>query len=374
MALSPPDQALLMRLAPTLYPLLGERDGAAKLVQELPRTYSPADVSTPQPALGGPQRVWELCGVYFLIERRFNDALPIFERLYLHMLDWQDQAGDRCHKGMPLVWIAECHLGLSHPAICRRFLMLTLCEDAIRDNGTIPADQSGIYFRLVWREGISDKRVQEYARLAFNIWKKDTKECRYPEWVLQGLGFEWQHVNPSTEETTVYSANPRYIDFLVKRLGERTGKILERLSQYIFSVIPGMICNTRAQTPSTDYDIVCSQYGQMIDFRSEIGRYFIGECKDWKKVVGTSAFAKFSHVIDTVKCKFGVIFSRSGISGVGKATNAEREQIKTFQNRGVVIIVVSESDLTQLAVGDNFITMLRRKYEKVRLDLRKELL
>lgn len=111
-----------------------------------------------------------------------------------------------------------------------------------------------------------------------------------------------------------------------------------------------------------------------MDFRSEIGRYFIGECKDWKKVAGTSAFAKFSHVIDTVKCKFGIIFSRRGISGVGKATDAEREQIKTFQSKGVVIIVLGEADLKHLAAGENFITMLRRKYEKVRLDLRKELL
>src|SRR5262249_33380039 len=102
--------------------------------------------------------------------------------------------------------------------------------------------------------------------------------------------------------------------------------------------------------------------------------YFIGECKDWKKKVGTTAFGKFSHVIDTVKCKFGIILSRRGISGVGKGTDAEREQIKTFQSKGVVIIVVTETDLRQLATGDNFITMLHRKYEKVRLDLRKELL
>jgi hypothetical protein len=311
--------------------ILDQRDGAAKLVQELPRAYSPADVSTLQPAGGGPQRAWELCGLYFLNQGRFNDALPLFERLYLHMLEWQEQAADRCHKAMPLVWIAECHFHLGHPAICRRFLMLTLCEDAILQNGTIPADQSGIYFRLVWREGISDARVQEYARLAFKAWKKQKKECRYPEWVLQYLGSEWQHVNPSTKETTVYSANPKYIDFLLKRLGEKTGKSLERLSQYLFSVIPGVICNTRAQTPSTDYDIVCSQYGEMVDFRSEIGRYFIGECKDWKKSVGTTAFAKFSHIIDTVQCKFGIIFCQRGISGAGKAMNAEREQIKTFK-------------------------------------------
>jgi hypothetical protein len=59
---------------------------------------------------------------------------------------------------------------------------------------------------------------------------------------------------------------------------------------------------------------------------------------------------------------------------VGKATDAKREQIKTFQSRGVVIIVLGEADLKQVAAGENFITMLRRKYEKVRLDLRKELL
>jgi len=82
----------------------------------------------------------------------------------------------------------------------------------------------------------------------------------------------------------------------------------------------------------------------MVDFRSEIGRYFIGECKDWKKTVGTSAFGKFAHVIDTVKSKFGIIFSRRGISGAGKAKDAEREQIKTFQSKGVVIIVLGEAD------------------------------
>jgi hypothetical protein len=359
-------------LPPDLINLLGHRDGAAKLVQELPRVYSREDVSRPSQA--GPQRAWELCGLYFLQQGRFHDALAIFERLYFHMLDWQQHAADRCHKGMPLVWMAECHLQLGHPAIARRFLMLTLCEDAIRSEGTIPPDESGIYFRLVWREGISDARVQKYAQLAYRASKKKRKESRFPEWVLQELGSEWQHVNPSIQESTVYPANPIYIKFLMDSLGEKTGKALERLSQYVFSVIPGMICNTRAQTVSTEYDIVCSQYGEMVDFRSEIGRYFIGECKDWRKTVGTSAFAKFCHIVDTAKCTFGIIFSRKGISGTDKGRAAEREQIKTFQKNGVVIVVVKEADLNELAAGANFIMMLRRKYEKVRLDLRSELL
>ena len=196
----------------------------------------------------------------------------------------------------------------------------------------------------------------------------------FPEWVLQELGSEWQHVNPSIAETTLYPSNTKYIAYLLKMLGDGSGKMLERLAQYLFSVIPGVICNTRLRTPSTDYDIVCSQYGVMVDFRSEIGRYFVGECKDWKKAVGTSTIAKFSHVLDTVKANFGVIFSRKGLSGANKATNAEREQIKTYQSKRVVIVVIAQDDLLRLRNGESLSTMLRRKYERTRLDLRQELL
>ena len=189
--MTPPTALQLIRqelekiLAAQLVPLLDQRDGAVKLVQELPRIYSASDVSIPQPPQGGAQRAWELCGLYFLNQGRLNDTLPLFERLYFHMLEWQDLEGKRCHKAMPLVWIAECHSGLGHPAIARRFLMLTLCEDAISLNGTVPADQSGIYFRLVWNEGIPDAAVQKYAQRAYQTWKKNKKDSRYPEWVLQ---------------------------------------------------------------------------------------------------------------------------------------------------------------------------------------------
>ncbi len=36
----------------------------------------------------------------------------------------------------------------------------------------------------------------------------------------------------------------------------------------------------------------------------------------------------------------------------------------------MVIVVINESDLRNLAEGANLITMLRRKYEETRLDLR----
>jgi len=41
-----------------------------------------------------------------------------------------------------------------------------------------------------------------------------------------------------------------------------------------------------------------------------------------------------------------------------------------FRQRDTVVVVVSEADMQAIAEGANFITMLRKKYEQVRLDLR----
>ena len=66
---------------------------------------------------------------------------------------------------------------------------------------------------------------------------------------------------------------------------------------------------------------------------------------------------------------FGILFSKEGISGQNTTQNAEREQLKVFQDRGMVIIVVNYDDLLKAMEGINFTNLLRSKYEKVRLDL-----
>jgi hypothetical protein len=107
-----------------------------------------------------------------------------------------------------------------------------------------------------------------------------------------------------------------------------------------------------------------------VDFRSELGRYFVCECKDWSSPADFTVMAKFCRVLDSTKSKFGVLFSREGISGVSDSAFAAREQLKVFQDRGVVIVVVDRNDLAAVASGANLIQLLREKYEAVRLDLR----
>lgn len=156
---------------------------------------------------------------------------------------------------------------------------------------------------------------------------------------------------------------------LISLLGHSKGETLEWLAEYLLSCMPGCRTYRRRKTPSTDYDIICSMEGFDVDFRSEFGRYFVCECKDWTKPADFTTIAKFCRVLDSVKSKFGILFSKKGISGQGKAKFADRELIKVFQDRGMVIVVINENELREVAKGKNFINLLRSKYETVRLDL-----
>jgi hypothetical protein len=148
--------------------------------------------------------------------------------------------------------------------------------------------------------------------------------------------------------------------------------VLEQLAEYILTCMPGCRTARRLRTPSTDYDIVCAMEGLESDFRSELGRYFICECKDWNQAADFTSFAKFCRVLDSVKARFGIMFSKNGLSGTGKREDADLEQLKVFHDRGMVIVMFAEGDIDSVIRGTNFISLLRSKYEKVRLGLGSE--
>jgi hypothetical protein len=102
----------------------------------------------------------------------------------------------------------------------------------------------------------------------------------------------------------------------------------------------------------------------------ELGRYFVCECKDWKSPADFTVMAKFCRALDSIKSRFGVLFSKNGLSGVSNSQFAAREQLKVFQDRGIVIVVIDEQDLRSVASGATLTQLLRRRYEAVRLDLR----
>jgi hypothetical protein len=345
---------------------LVRRDGAAQLVERLPKIIPLTDVARPEG-----EGVWQHCGYFYFRLRRYNEALGVFSAMYDQMLTYQLKTKTRIHKGMPLVRMSECHSNLQRPALTKRYLMLTACEDAISGEGHIDPGKTGIYFRLVWERGFSHRLLDRYAREVWKIAQKQPGESLFPEWLVQELDQDWMIEFPSVEEAGLYFPTVPYLNWLVGKLGSRPrGIILERLAHYLISLMPGCRAFMRSKTYSTDYDVVGIPEGLGLDFRSELGRYFLCECKDWQAKADFTTIAKFCRVLDGAKCSFGILFSKHGITGNRGTTDAAREQVKVFQQRGMVVVIVSEGDIQAVAEGANFITMLRKKYEQVRLDLR----
>jgi hypothetical protein len=216
---------------------------------------------------------------------------------------------------------------------------------------------------------MADRQLRRDAEEIAAFGREDRVAARYPERVLQHLDKLWMTEFPTTAETLLYPANRRYVADLLAQTGDRTGQTLELLAEYLLSAMPGCRTYRRKRSHSTDYDIVCSLDGFDLDFRSELGRYFVCECKDWSVPADFTTFAKFARVLDSTKSRFGILFSREGISGRASTSAASREQLKLFQDRGIVVVVVTRADIDAVIDGYNFITLLREKYETVRLDL-----
>lgn len=343
--------------------LLNDRDSASRLLELLPLKYAPAAVATPDGA-----KVWELAALWFFNSNRAHESLGLFWSLYQQMS--AGQGVGRLHKGMPLVWMSDCYARLGFAVHAKRYLMLTLVEDALRESGTVSPNTSGVYFRLVWRQGLSDHELRRYATRFHELAQQVPDDAMYPEALLQRVDDRWLTEAPSPVEFGSYVVSPAYVRHLMQQLGDGTGQTLEGLAEYLMGSMPGCRTKRRQRSASTDYDLVCSMEGFDVDFRSDLGRYFVCECKDWSSPANFTVMAKFCRVLDSTKSRFGVLFSREGISGVDQAAFAAREQLKVFQDRGVVIVVVDHGDLDAVARGANLIQMLREKYEAVRLDLR----
>jgi len=357
--------AELRRLASPLVLDLARHDSAVNALASLTARYTPQAIHE-----DGCPREWELVGLYFFNRWRWHEALGVFRELYYQLVRAQDVSKQWIHKGLPLVWICDCYHAMGYAVHAKRYLMLTLCEDALRAEGAIPPQEVGSYFRAVWRHGISDQEFHRIASDFYRLSREFPDRARFPEALLQELSSAWQGEIPSSLESGTYIVNPLYVSWLIDSLGEKTGRALERLAQYLIDCMPGCRTMRRAITPSTDYDLVCSVEGFEVDFRAEFGRYFLCECKDWDKPANFSTIAKFCRVLDSVKARLGVLFSKNGVTGEGRATDSEREILKYFQDSGKVIVVVTEEDLKNVKQGNSFVRMLRAKYESVRLDLR----
>ncbi len=344
--------------------LFNEREGATKFLEILPQIFVADEIATDELA----QTCWERIGNFYKNLTMLYQALSLYDSLYRQLLIAQDISGNRLRKGTPLVWMNDCYTSMNYPVLAKRCIMLALCENAVHENGRVPPE-SGTYWRLIYRHGLPDSEIKRYGKKVYELWENNQESGIFPEWLMQQLDKKWMVELPSPIEAGIYTVNIKYIQHLIQMLGDKQGKVLETIADYVLSCMPGCRTSRRKRSRSSEYDIVCALEGVGVDFRTEFGRYFVCECKDWKKAVDFSATAKFCRVLDSIRAKFGILFSPKGISGSSGSKYAENERRKIFHERSIVLVVVDLEDLKKLSEGESFISLLRKKYEQVRLDI-----
>ncbi len=310
-----------------------------------------------------------------------SQAISIVTAVYARMQRIQTRKRAYIHKGVPPYWLSIFRLKMGHSALALRSAMLSLVEDAVDDEGFINWETRGTPKLLQYTFGIPIPQIDEFCAGSFKAFCELKASDRWAERILQdvqGSVGPWTSTVPSPAECHVFQINQDYASRLIERLGKDSGKNLELLASYMFDCVPGARTKIGVTTGTgSDYDVLVSFDGHYLDFRSEIGRYVIVECKDWEKPVGFTYIAKFGRILDAARCKCGVVFARDGITGefsnhrrrAGALRAAKREVVKMQQQHGISIIVLNLSHLKRIANGENFIAILRDEYENIRLDI-----
>lgn len=353
---------------PNLADLLPEWDSLGRVLQHLDET---TDANLLVKESQESRRVWQDAGLFYKFAGRIHDAIAIFYRLYERICEYQEGSKSWLPKGMPLVWIAECHEILGHPALSARYLLLTAVSDAINDQGNLNPN-GGVYFRALQR-GWAGEQLRAFYAACLAAFDSDDPLCGFPEHILSKVEIRFAMPYAATSELDIYEINKVYarkiLDLMKATSKKVTGKDLERLAWYFLSSIPGFEVRSDLRAEDTQYDGLVRNTGPKYDFRADLGFHLLVECKQWSEAVGVAEVSQFINKLVLQDCRGGVLFSSRGITGEGKMRDAELQVLKAHYRAGKVILVLNEEDFQRVSTGENLIFMLRQKYEEVRFDI-----
>lgn len=324
-------------------------------------------------------RLWQNSGLYYAQETRFLEAIELFSRLNEKICEARVKLQEWLPSGMPLVWMSDFYRRLNCPQLAYRYLLLSGISDAIRENGRVDPNK-GFYWRARWLERLSDEQIEKFYADSFTEYQK-SGECRFfPEFVLAKVGRQITSPFPSSAELDIFAVNRAYAKALLAKVEQRPeklvdGKDLEALAGYLLGCIPGFEVDMNLVTGDSQVDALVRNRGPRYDFREDLGTYFLIECKDWSKPVGSQEVGWFVNKLLTQECKAGILFSSQGISGEDNSRSDVRYAaltlLKAYQRAGRIVIVLSEDDFRAAARGESLIRLLQTAYEEVRFDIRR---
>lgn len=152
------------------------------------------------------------------------------------------------------------------------------------------------------------------------------------------------------------------------------GMVYERVIRVLFESVKGFqsFKNISTQTNELDILIVFGPSAALTTPIKHWGTHCICECKNHGGRVKGDWLQKLRSVLHTHNAKVGLLFSKGGL--------AERSQLRTTiqifagQHPPRIILCFSWEDLVACAEGENFLSLLNRRYVELTANLRDLLL
>jgi hypothetical protein len=225
---------------------------------------------------------------------------------------------------------------------------------------------------------IAGECLKEVEQIGCNDW---SQPAGFSEEVVRRFGkrgVTGTHVLAEATSFRGFPLSQAYFQTLLNRVhsgkavkGKETekGKTLEDLAFYLLTLLPGCVprCNVRDEDRASEADIVVRNLIQVANLTAELlGRYFLVECKNWEEPIGSPEVGYFLYRMRLTHARFGIIFSRGGISGGEDETFARALIRRAFHEDGNVCVVVDDKDLGKLQGKDAFWWMLLEKIESLR--------
>jgi len=177
-------------------------------------------------------------------------------------------------------------------------------------------------------------------------------------------------VPDEVDENTLFRPNRQWLRQQLDSFDEswgsdRKGKFLECIAGRLFSWTRGLEGGSPKLTSTAQIDWVVTNEIPL-NYYIHWGEEWLVEARNRKKRVGAAAVRDFKDKVRSCGSHTGVLFTRKGITGQGDQAAAGEIHKAARPPDNICIVVLNFDDLSSIADGCNFLTMLRQKRDEVR--------
>lgn len=309
-------------------------------------------------------------GLFYAAENLLIDAWNAFARK-------QSETGKRIYRAGIAAKLTNLYRSINDKGASLRWALLTHADDKLGRHKKGGAGKQILTTVL----GMNQNALQEFDLIAESHLEKAEKDWSsvfgFAEHIVLRFAIEKRDYSYLiTEQATIreFPICGSYLMALLERVrdseatNKNKGVSLEDLASYLFLLIPSCIPsrNLIKTDKAFENDIVISNLNPSSNLISEIlGRHFLVECKNRKKRVDARDVGYFLYRMRLTHSTFGIIFSKTGITG--KNTAADSLRTKAFHEDRSVCIVLDQQDLEKLTSEKiSFWSMILERIETMR--------